>query len=166
MGDAPSAVAVAVPAPSVSDPVYPAFLVLAGRLLTPTQGRGWQASYDPIKRPELLFFTGRVGQGERSEPAAARIRAEVAQILERPALPGENAKTRETFRLFLDRSLDPATCAKDARAFAIARARRTDLRLDTVPIVVESVAKSDLDEAAKLFDPMRTAAVIAGGAIR
>lgn len=170
MGDAPTAVAVAVPAPETSDPLYAPFLVLAARLMEkPSEVRTWEASYDPLRRPELLFITGPVGQAEQPEPAAARIRAEVAAILARPPAPDEIAKARERFRLFLEpKLLDPALCAKDARAFAIARARRAQLKLEAAPLAqaLDATTKTQLDEAAELFDAKHSAAVIAGGAIR
>src|SRR5262249_30811308 len=122
-----------------------------------------------IKRPELLFITGPVGQAEQPEPAAARIRSEVAAILTRPLTPDDIAKTKERFRLFIDPSLlDAALCSKDARAFAIARARRAQLKLDATALTkaLDATTKEQLEQAAQLFEPKRTAAVIAGGAIR
>jgi len=170
MGEAPSAVAVAVPAPPASDALYAPFLVLAARLMDkPPEARTWEASYDPVKRPGLLFITGPVGKAEQAEPAAARMRAEVGTLLARPPAPDDTAGARERFGLFLEPKLvDPALCAKDARAFAVARARRAQRGLDVAPLgqALDATTKEQLDEAAKLFEPKRTAAVIAGGAIR
>ncbi len=169
MGSAPTAVAVAVPAPAPSDPLYPPFLVLAGRLMEKTSpARTWDASYDPTLRPELLFITGPVGPAEQPEPAATRIRAEVAAVLARPLTPADLAAAQERFRLFLDPTLDPATCAKDARAFAVARTRRAQLQLEGSSMLpaLQATTKEQLDQAAGLFEPRRTAGVIAGGAIR
>ena len=169
MGNAPTAVAVAVPAPAPSDPLYPPFLVLAGRLMEKTSpARTWEASYDPILRPELLFVTGPVGPAEQPEPGAARIRAEVAAVLSRPPAPADIAAARERFRLFLDPTLDPGVCAKDARAFAVARTRRAQMQLEGGGILqaLQATTKEQLDGAAALFDAKLTAGVIAGGAIR
>lgn len=170
MGDAPTAVAIAVAAPAMSDPSYAAFLVLAARLMDkPLQPRTWNATYDPILRPEILFITGPVGQAEQPEPSAGRMRTEVNAILARPFDPAELAKTRETFRAFFEhRSVDPSICAQDARSLAIARARGAQLQLDVAPIAKALVAttKENLDEAAKAFDTQRSAAVIAGGVVR
>lgn len=170
MGDAPTAVAVAVPAPAPTDPLYPSFLVLAARLLAkPAQPRTWAASYDPVRRPELLFLTGPVGQAEQPEPAAARIRAEAATLLTRPPAPEDAARVKESFGFLLDpRDHAPASCAKDPRAFALARARLAQLRPDGAPLLpwLSTISKDQIDEAAGFFDPKRTAAVIAGGAVR
>jgi Peptidase M16 inactive domain len=169
MGNAPTAVAVAVPAPAPSDPLYPPFLVLAGRLMEKTSPpRTWEASYDPTLRPELLFITGPVGPAEQPEPGAARIRAEVAAVLARPPTPADIAAAQERFRLFLDPTLDPATCAKDARAFAVARTRRAQMQLEGSAILqaLQATTKEQLEAAAGLFEPKLTAGVIAGGAIR
>ncbi len=168
MGNAPTAVAVAVPAPALSDPLYPPFLVLAGRLMEKTSpARTWEARYDPILRPDLLFVTGPVGPAEQPEPGAARIRAEVAAVLSRPPAPADIAAARERFRLFLDPTLDPGVCAKDARAFAVARTRRAQMQLEGAAILqaLQATTKEQLEEAAGLFDPKLTAGVIAGGAL-
>ncbi len=169
MGDAPTAVAVAVRAPAPSDPLYPPFLLLAARLMEKTSpARTWEVSYDPTLRPELLFITGPVGPAEQPEPGAARLRAEVAAVLARPPAPADVAAAQERFRLFLDPTLDPATCAKDARAFAVARTRRAQMQIEGSAILqaLQATTKEQLEQAAGLFDPKLTAGVIAGGAIR
>jgi hypothetical protein len=170
MGDAPTAVAVAVPAPALSDPLYPPFLVHAARLMAkPAQPRGWEVSYDPIKRPELLFIIGAVGQAEQPEPAAARIRAEADAVLARPPAPADTAQARERFELLVGaRNLEPKACAKDPRAWAAARARLSQLQPQGASFkeALDTVAAEKLEEAAGLFGPKRTAAVVAGGAIR
>ena len=170
MGDAPTAVAIAVPAPPLADPLYPAFLVLAARLMDKsTPGRSWQAEYDPIARSEMLFIVGAVSAGEPPEAAASRIRAEASAMLARPQAPKDQAMAGERFGLFLGLDkLDPAACAKDPGAFALARVRRTHLELDSTPIgqTLGETTPAQLEDAAKLFEPKRTAAVIAGGAIR
>ncbi len=170
MGDKASAVAVAVPAPAMSDPLFGPFLILAARLMEkasppPT----WQARYDPLRRPELLFLTGPVGDAEQPEPAAGRMRSEAAAILARALTREDVTRAEETFGLLVEGELvDPALCSKDARAFGIARARRAQLGIDAGPIraALEATTKEQLDDAAKLFETKRTAAVIAGGAIR
>lgn len=174
MGNAPTAVAIAVPAPAMTDPNYASFLVLASRLMEksvdkPQQPRTWEATYDPILRPEILFITGPVGQTEQPEPSAGRMRTEVNAILARPFDPADLAKTRETFRAFFEhRSVDPGICAQDARLLAISRARGAQLQLDVAPIAKALVGttKESLDEAAKVFDTQHSAAVIAGGSMR
>lgn len=164
MGDAPTAVAIAVPAPASESSELPSFLVLAARLMQPVEGRRWEVAYDPIRRPELLFITGPVGTGEQPEPAANRIRKEVGQILEAPLAPEDTRRAEEQFRLFVaPQLLDPATCAKDARAFAIARARRGQLA-GAVPPALDG-ANDELDAARARFGAKGSAAVIAGGTI-
>ena len=168
MGEAPTAVAVAVPAPPLSSPLYPAFLILAGRLLdAPSQGRTWEVRYDPISRPELLLLTGPVGPAEQPEPAASRIRGEVDGILARPLAAADRDRAKQRFQLLLEPGLvDPLVCAEDPRALARARARRPDLAEAPSPKAIDAVSPEQLEEARALFGTKRTAAVIAGGAIR
>ncbi|MDQ3037518.1 MAG: hypothetical protein M3Y87_34305, partial [Myxococcota bacterium] len=65
-------------------------------------------------------------------------------------------------------ALDPATCAQDPEAHAIARARRGQLGLEDIDLATALAATTpaQLSEAAARFAPQRTAAVIAGGEIR
>lgn len=170
MGNAPKAVAIAVAAPVMTDPGYAAFLVLASRLMEkPAQPRTWEARYDPIHRPEILYITGPVGPAEQPEPSAGRMRSEVSAILAKPFDAAELVTTRQTFRTFFEpRSLDPAVCSQDKRGLAIARARVAHMQLDVAPIAKALVGttKANLDEAAKAFDTKNSAAVIAGGSMR
>lgn len=170
MGNAPTAVAIAVPAPAMTDPNYASFLVLATRLMEkPAEPRTWEATYDPILRPEILSITGPVGPAEQPEPSAARMRKEVNALLAKPFDPADLAKTRETFQTFFEfHSVDPGICSKDPRGLAIARARGTQMGLDIAPIAKALVgtSKETLDEAAKAFDTQHSAAVIAGGSMR
>ncbi len=170
MGEKPTAVAIAIPVPAFTDGAYAPFLVLASRLLEqPAQPRTWQVQYDPIRRADVLLVTGPVGQAEQPEPAAGRMRDEMAKLLAAPLGPTEIASTKERFHWLLKpRELHPDTCAKDSRAFAIARARGAQLKVNTAEVTkaLESVTKEQLDEAAKLFGAKQSAAVIAGGAIR
>ena len=166
MGDAPTAVAIAVPAPAPADPLHAPFVALAARILEkPSAPRTWEVSYDPLKRPDLLFVTGPVGQAEQPEPAAGRMRDEVKAVLSRPLDAEDIARARRTFPLYVGPLTDPAVCAADPRAFAAARARRTQLGIDGTALekALESVSKEQLEEAAKLFEVKKTAAVIAGG---
>jgi zinc protease len=167
IGDAPTAIAMAVPAPAMSSPLYPPFLVLATRLIIESSQAGsWKASYDPIKRPELLFVTSPVGKTERPEPAAARLRSQVTTILVRPLTPDDIEGAQKLFRLLLEpKLLDPAVCAKHPRAFAIARARRAQLEAAPLTRALDKINNKQLEEASKLFDPKRIAVVIAGGSI-
>ncbi len=168
MGDAPKAVAIAVPVPGPSEPVYGAFLVLAARLLEkPAEPRTWAVTYDPVQRPDLLLVTGPVSSTEQAEPAAGRMRTEVASVLASPLAPGEVELARKRFQLFLEpKLLDADVCAKDARAFAVARTRAGQLGTKETTLAADAITKEQLDEAAKLFESKQSAAVIAGGALR
>jgi predicted Zn-dependent peptidase len=170
MGDAPTAVAIAVPAPPPSDDLYPAFLVLAARLQDGAPGaRTWASSFDPIVQSDTLFVTGGVQPPEAPEPAAARIRAEVTALLGKELGPAEVAAARERFGLFAGlKDADPTTCKADPRRLAIARARRAQLGLEKVDLGagLDEVTQAEVTDAVALFDPKRTTAVIAGGVIR
>jgi Peptidase M16 inactive domain len=165
MGDAPAMVAVAVPAPAPSSSLFPAFLILAAR----PAGGGLQLTYDPLASPATLFATGAVRPGESPEAAATRVRAEVAAVLGRPLARADVAAARERFAALLGTGgLDAAACGRDRRGFAIGRARRAQLGLDGAALTraLDAVTAEQLAAAAALFDAKRTAAVVAGGAIR
>jgi hypothetical protein len=169
MGEKPTAVAIAIPAPAVTDDLYAPFLMLASRLLEkPAEPRTWEVSFDPLRRPDVLLVVGPVGQTEQPEPAASRMRDEMAKIFA-PALAPADMTTKERFRSFLKpHDLHPETCAKDARGFAIAWARATQLKLDAAELTkaIDGTSKEQLEEVKKLFEAKQSAAVIAGGAIR
>jgi hypothetical protein len=168
MGDAPSAVALAVSAPAPSAPDYAAFLILAARLLGHTSP-DWTARYDPLSLPETLFVTGPVRSTERPEAAADRIRTDIARVLAGPRTPRDVAAARDRFGLLLGlHQLEPASCRRDPRALAVARARRAQLGLDELPLArtLAATTQEQLAEAAARFDSRRSAAVIAGGTIR
>jgi hypothetical protein len=135
----------------------------------PAEPRGWEASYDPLHEPELLFVRGSIAPAEPAEPAAARVRVEVDAVLEEPLGDTEIAATRERFGLLLGiDALAPRRCAQDARGLAVARARQAQLGVDAPASnqALGAVTEAQLREAAALFAPTRTAAVIAGGMIR
>lgn len=169
-GDAPAAVAVGVRAPALTDPLYPAFLVLAARLSTsPAEARSWEVSYDPLAAPDMLLFRGPLEIGEAPDAAATRIRNQVAAIVGRPLSPDDAIVARERFALFLGLgALDPEVCAAGPRELAVARARRAQLGLAGTALAdaLDAVTAAQLSEAALRFSPARMAAVVAGGTIR
>jgi zinc protease len=170
MGDAPAAVALAVPAPALADPQYPAFLVLASRLLAELSGSSaWKARYDPVASPEALVISGPTRPPESPDAAGARLRSDVAALAERPLAPGELASTRSRFaRLLGVDELSPATCAAGPEALAIARARGAQLGLQALPLAeaLQRATQAELERVAPLFTGARTSAVIAGGVMR
>jgi zinc protease len=170
MGDKPTHVAIAIPAPELTDPDYAPFLVQAARLLEkPAEARTWQVEFDPLRRPDLLLVSGPVGQTEQPEPTAGRMRDEMAKLLAAPLTSADMAKAKERFHAFLNPSdTHPETCAKDARTFAIARLRGAQLKLDAPALrkAIDETSKEQLAEVAKLFEVKQSAAVCAGGAIR
>lgn len=170
MGEAPTQVAIAIPAPDLKDPDYAPFLVQAARLLEkPTKPRTWDVHFDPLRRPDLLLITGPVGQAEQPEPAAGRMRSEIARILAAPLTSADMTKAKERFHALLNpENTDSQSCAKDARTFAIARLRSPQLKLDAPALAkaIDATTQVQMTEVAKLFDAKQSAAIIAGGAIR
>lgn len=169
MGDAPTAVAIAVPAPVVTDRAFPAFLVHASRLgeLAP-DAQDWVARYDPIDDPGLLLVTGPVRADEQPEAAAARIRLELTTILARPVTAGDVDAARKRFAALLVQDGASAECKQGPQALALAIARRPQLGLDRSSLsgALDDVTPAQFEDAAVYFSPERTAAVIAGGEVR
>lgn len=169
MGDAPAAVSIAVRAPAQQDRVYPAFLVLAARLLMETPGpKEWAASYDPVLQPELLIVSGPLHSGEPAEPGAARIRSAMDALLARPLSPEDQKAARARFALYLGDVSDVAACAHDPRTLSVVMARREQTGIETRSMAraIDGLTSAQLAEALKFFAPGRTAAVAAGGVVR
>jgi zinc protease len=168
MGDSPSAVALAVAAPAPWEPLFPAFLVLAARLHDVAPPRSWKASFAPLEHPEVLLVTGAVGPQERPDDAAGRIRKEVASLISAGLAPGELRAAAASYGSTLrTEPLKPAACERDPMGAAFAKARTAQLRIDGRALAqsLEAVTAGQLADAAKTFEPQRTAAVVAGGAI-
>lgn len=173
MGDAPTTVAIAVPAPPPSSPLFAPFLILAARVPAaagPTAASAsLQLTYDPLTDPALLLVTAPLQPGERPEAGAERVRAELAAVLARPFTRDDVAAARQRFATFLGpRRLDVAAWRADRRGLALGRARRAQLGIDGAALgrALDGATADQLAEAAALFDAKRTAAVVAGGTIR
>jgi predicted Zn-dependent peptidase len=169
MGETPSAVAIAVPAPPLTDRGFPAFLLHAARLATEGPGpRDWAVRYDPLDDPDVLFVTASVPPGEQPEPAAERIRKAMAPLLARPLAPADVVLAKERFAPLLAQEDEAAGCGPGPGALALAIARRLQLERDGLPTAraLEAVTPAQFQDAAAYFAPTRTAAVIAGGAVR
>ena len=168
MGDSPSAVALAVGVPAPSESIYPAFLVLAARLNAGAPSRAWKASFAPLEDPSVLLVTGAVGPQERPDDSAGRIRKEVAALVTAGPARGEARAAAEAYGVALGTApLKPEACERDPMGVAFAKARAAQLRIDGGALArsLEAVSPAQLAEAAKLFEPQRTAAVAAGGTI-
>ncbi|HMF43005.1 MAG TPA: insulinase family protein [Polyangia bacterium] len=167
MGDAPSALAVAVPAPATRDPLYAAFLALAARVLDPPAGtRTWKADFAPLARPEVLFVQSQIAPGEPAEPAAARVRTEVDAVVGGPATGDESDRVLARFGSTLGMTPTSAeACAAQPFECAFAAGRRAQLGVDGSALAqaVRSITPEQLAAAAKLFGASNSAAVIAGG---
>jgi predicted Zn-dependent peptidase len=167
MGDAPSAMALAIPVPEPKDSLYPAFLVLAARLAVPDDPlRVWRVDFAPLARPDILFVTAPLPQARQAEAAAARIRAEVNAIVTVPLAPGESDRALQMFGVQLGMTpLDAKTCAAAPYEAAFAAGRRAQLGIDGTALAqaTHSITPDQVAAAALLFDNKNSAAVIAGG---
>jgi len=169
MGDAPSAMALAIPVPEPKDPLYPAFLVLAARLAGPgAPARSWKVDFAPIARPDILFVTAPIPQAQQAEATAARIRAEVNAIVTAPLAADESDRALEMFGVQLGmKPLDAKACAAAPHEAAFAAGRRAQLGVDggALAQAAHSITPEQVAAAAQLFDSKSSAAVIAGGKI-
>jgi zinc protease len=151
-GDGPKAVALAVAAPDVKDPLYPAFLVLAARLAAAGAGgggaHGWKLDFAPLARP-ALFVTSPIPAGQQPEAVAARVRGELAAIVGAPLAPGEPA--RALARFGADLGLTPASTPRDT-AFAAGRLRQLGVDAQALERGVSAVTQDQLAAAARRFD--------------
>jgi predicted Zn-dependent peptidase len=94
MSTAPRALAVAVPIPAPKDPLYGPFLVLASRLGGAAgPARAWKIDFDPLGRSDVLFVTAPIPAGTPAEPLAAKLRGELASIVDAPLADGDTDRT-------------------------------------------------------------------------
>lgn len=167
MGSAPTALCLAVRAPEVSEPLFPAFLVVAARLTSPAEGRTWQARYDPIREPGVLSVTSALAPGEPGSAAANALRESVRAEVMRPLTSTDRAQARQRFGPIGGVAmLDPETCASDPRARVVHRVRRAQLGLVGPQLgnALDAVSDEDLEQLAPRFE--RPTVVLGGGEIR
>jgi zinc protease len=166
MGDQPSALALAVGVPAPSEALYPAFLILAARLSSASHS--WKVSFSPLEQPEVLLVTGSLEPEERPDDAAARIHKEISALTAAGPSSSELRAAPATFAASLGTApLKPEACAHDPVRVAFVKARSAQLHVDGHGLgqALETVTAAQLAEAARLFEPQRTPAVVAGGAI-
>ncbi len=166
MGDAPSVIVIAVPAPAIGDPLYAPFLVHATRLIAASDP-AYEVEYDWVARPETAFVRGSIESGESPEAAALRIRAAMATPLSALLTPADATATRERFaRLVGTSDLDPQ--CREPSTLATSRARRAQLGIDSTHLddAIGSVTEDSLREAATAFDAAHATAVAGGGTLR
>lgn len=101
---APGVMSVAVAAPSISSDDYPAFSVLAIRLLRETQIRRGQAvtnsvGYTPLDRPEVLTLTRVMDEGETQDEATNRLGKQMTDIVAKPITQADRTSAKEFARL-------------------------------------------------------------------
>ena len=132
MGDAPQAMALAVPPPDPRDALYPAFLVLAARLAEPGGAvRAWKADFAPLARPDVLFVTSPIPAGQPAEPAAAAMRAAVSSLVKAPLADDEAERAIARYGGLLGMTpLSAEACAAEPFETAFAAGRRAQLGVD------------------------------------
>jgi len=169
MGDAPQAMALAVPPPDHKDALYPAFLVLAARLAAPEgAARVWKADFAPLARPDVLLVSSPTPAGQPAEPAAAAMRAEITTLVKAPLADGEAERAIERYGGVLGMTpLSAEACAAEPVEMAFAAGRRAQLGIDGAALAqaVRAVTQDQVAAAAQRFDSTHSAAVIAGGKI-
>jgi predicted Zn-dependent peptidase len=170
MGDQPRAVAFATPGPAVSEPAFAPFLVLAARLDTATKttttttkaATKLSVGFDPAMGSTLVV-TSLLAEGEAAEAGAARLRAFVDDVVQRPFVDDERTATRTRFAAFFG---DGAACVSDLRACTIAQGRRRQLGVDSRVLDEQLAATTSLADGATWFDAQHTALAVAGGVLR
>jgi hypothetical protein len=173
MSNAPRALAVAVPIPAPKDPLYAPFVVLASRLdvlasrleASPAPARAGKVDFDPLGRSDVLLVTAPIPAGTPAEPFAAKLRGEIAAVVDAP-LTGDDAD-RTVAALGGALGLAPVSADAYARApfeTAFAAGRRAQLGVDGAALgqAIRKMTPAELAAATKIFD-QASAAVIAGG---
>ncbi|MBE7451666.1 MAG: hypothetical protein HS111_23075 [Kofleriaceae bacterium] len=167
MGDAPAVVAIAVPAPAPTAPAFPAFLVHAARA-TGAGGDELAVTYDPLVEPALLFVTAAVAPASARRPrrpACARRWRRSWPDRSRPPIWRRRAPaTARSWAAAVVRSRPAAPTGRASRSGA----RRAQLGLDGAALGAPSTPPPPPSSRTPppCSRPRRTAAVVAGGAIR
>ncbi len=169
MGDAPNAVALAVPIPEPKDPLYLPFLVLAERVVGPGDGkRAWKGDFAPLACPDTLLIAAPIppGQAAQAEAFAAHMRTEVTAAVTAPPAGDEGERALEKYGGLLGLG-PPRADAIAAAPFeaAFAAGRRAQLAIDGAALAqaAKSITPEQLTAAAKLFDTQNSTAVVTGG---
>jgi zinc protease len=167
MGNAPQAMALAVPPPDHKDALYPAFLVLAARLADAGgAARAWRADFAPLARPDVLFVTSPIPAGHPAEPAAAAMRAEVTALVKAPLADDEMERAIARYGGLLGMTpLSAEAFAAEPFETAFAAGRRAQLGIDGAALAqaARALTQDQVSAGAQRFDTTHSAAVIAGG---
>jgi zinc protease len=167
LGDAPNAVALAVPAPEPRDPLYPAFLALAARVAAPRGApRSWKADFAPLARPDVLFVSSPIAPGQPGEETAKRLRAEVTELVKAPLDDDDRARLQDRFAEMLGMAplrADAVAAEPDEAAFAAGRRAQLGIDGGALAQAARALTPEQVVNAAKLFDTANSAAVVTGG---
>lgn len=156
----PSAAALAVRVPDFDDDAFPAFLVVATRLMSSARASGIQAAWTPLDDPRGLFLypTRQVVSG------AAELHAALAAAQQEPPGEADRQRVRMYFGRFLGMvPLSAQEAAKNPYFAALVLARGEQMSLDGEAI---SAALEALDAAsfnagcAAWLAPERTSVVV------
>jgi hypothetical protein len=164
MGDAPRALALAVPAPARASTLHPAFTMLAARVVHGAATHGLSSRFDPLGETALVV-TAALQPGEAPEDGARRIRAVVEQAIAPALAPEDRARA---LALNADIAGLGEGCPTDPRGFVVSRARRRLLQLDVDEWsrLLEATTEIQGAQARSLFGTEHTVVVAAGGVLR
>jgi hypothetical protein len=162
MGDQPRAVAVATPGPLPGDASWAPFLVVASRLQVAASTAKFAVHFDPAMAAHLVVVSP-LTDGESADAGAARLRAAIVDVVQRPLAADEPASAAARYAVFLG---DVGACAQHLRECAVARARRAQQGLDGATLARALATTTSLDSAASWFDEQHTSIAAAGGVLR
>lgn len=164
----PGFVAVSVKVPLPNDPDYPAFLVLAQRLLAsssrlPTIQGFFPVNYAILDDPEVLTLSLPLQAGETPEKVVERLNAFIDETLGRPFQPIETQATKMMYGFFLGMVDWPDQAAlQNLYGLAFSIGRRLQLGIDSTQLskMMDKLTAEDVEKVKnKYFGPNSRMAV-------
>jgi zinc protease len=156
-------------APAMDSDLYPAFLVLARRLIGQSGdlkvgGGRHPVSFAPLDEPDGVYISVPVGKEETGKQAIERLDAFVAKVIEAKLTPADVERAREVYGTLLGFSTRPMfvdVFNPYLVAFSLGRLEQAGVDAAKLEERLQKVTEQDVRRAAReVFAPERRAGII------
>jgi zinc protease len=157
--------------PDPDDELFPAFLILAARLMSNSPKLGgniftqdWPVIFAPLDDWGLLYVRATVKEGQTADETVARLETAVSEIVSRELQPNDARDTNNTFAfLFGTAPMPDAMLGQNLYGAAARIGRRVQLGIQATKLTraIEAVTPDQLRRAAdEYFAPSRRATAV------